>query len=232
MNFPQTEAKFVSHLGSQYREEDWTEAIRALFSADEDNIQALQNLRAVKARHVLSTAKVAEPSGGSYHQSAWLEKVAELEGRFTSNSRLSRVHAAPPSPDTTSQMDPSPRLVPSSSEVAHRTIKSFIEDKISSSHAYHLLDVEFSDDPTAMVHWESILDAIVDADTREARLQIFGTRTSNMVEGAMSSAALSAASVQPRRGTGVLEESISSAQDVRMGSAPELPTWLITVPCE
>ncbi|KAG1765190.1 hypothetical protein EV702DRAFT_1204674 [Suillus placidus] len=215
MNFPQTEAKFVSHLGSQYRKEDWTEAIRALFSANEDNIQALQNLCAVKARHILSTAKVAEPLGGSYHQSAcaWLEKVAELEGRLTSNSGLSRVHAAPPSPDTTSRVDLT-------------TTGSFLH----SSHAYHLLEVEFSDNPMAMVHWESVLDAVVDADTREARLKIFGTRTSNMVEHVMSSAVLPAASVRPHKETGVLKESISSTQDVKMGSAPEFTIWLITVP--
>ncbi|KAG1822594.1 uncharacterized protein BJ212DRAFT_1477014 [Suillus subaureus] len=125
MNFPQTEAKFVSHLGSQYCKEDWTEAIRTLFSANEDSIQALKNLHTVKAQHILSTATAAEPSGGSYHHSAcaWFEKVAELKSRFTSNSRLLWVHAAVPLPDTTSQVDPSPQPVPFSSEAAHHTIK-------------------------------------------------------------------------------------------------------------
>ncbi|KAG2064850.1 hypothetical protein BDR04DRAFT_1122276 [Suillus decipiens] len=154
-----------------------------------------------EAQHILSTVKVATPSGGSYHQSAcaWFEKVAELE-------------------------------IPASSEVTHHTIKSFIEDKISSSHAYHLLEVKFSDNPMAMVHWESVLDAVIDADTHKARLQIFDTQMSNMVEHVMSSAVLSAALVWPCKGTGVLEEFISSIQDVRMQSAPELLTWLITVP--
>ncbi|KAG2740860.1 hypothetical protein P692DRAFT_20689880, partial [Suillus brevipes Sb2] len=51
-SFPQTETKLISHLGSRYREEDWTEAKRALFSADEDNTEALKNLRAIKVRHI------------------------------------------------------------------------------------------------------------------------------------------------------------------------------------
>jgi hypothetical protein len=83
-----------------------------------------------------------------------------------------------------------------------------------------------------MIHWESVMDAIVDAITREARLQIFDMRTSDIVEPAMSSAASSVASVQPLREIGVFEESISSTQDVGTASAPDLPTWLVTVPCE
>jgi hypothetical protein len=246
-SFPQTETKLISHLGSRYREEDWTEAKRALFSADEDNTEALKNLRAIKVRHILSPAKVAGPLRGSCNQSAraWLDKVADLESRFTQSSGSLRAHAPPsppPSPpppphtNTTvsglSRADASQRLVASSSDVARRTIKRFIENEISSSHAYHLLEVEFSDNPTSMIHWESVMDAIVDAITREARLQIFDMRTSDIVEPAMSSAASSVASVQPLREIGVFEESISSTQDVGTASAPDLPTWLVTVPCE
>jgi hypothetical protein len=65
MNFPQLEAKLVSHLGSRYHEEDWAEATCALFLADEDNVQALANLRAVKARHIL-LAKLVAPLRGSF----------------------------------------------------------------------------------------------------------------------------------------------------------------------
>jgi hypothetical protein len=219
MNFPQMEAKLVSHLGSRYHEEDWTEATRTLFSADENNVQALANLRAVKARHILP-GKVAAPSRGSIHQSvcAWFDKVADIESRFTSCSGPSRV-------------DVSSRLVPSSSEVARQTIKRFIQDEISSSHAYHLLEVEFTDNPTSLAHWESVLDAIVDAVTREARLQILDTRAFHVVE-SISSAASAAVSDQSSREIGVFEKPVSSTQDDGMASACDLPTWLITVPCK
>ncbi|KAG1743673.1 uncharacterized protein EDB91DRAFT_1081055 [Suillus paluster] len=219
MNFPQMEVKLVSHLGSRYCEEDWMEATHALFSANEDNTQALTNLRTVKARHFLPPAKVAGPSRGSFHQSAcaWFNKVADLESRFAPNSGLSRVN--PPS-----------QLVPSSSEVTCRTIKCFIQDEIGSSHAYYLLEVEFSDNPMSMAHWESILDAIVDAVTCEARLQIFDTRTSDVVEHAISSTTSPAVSDQFPRGIGVFEELASSTQDDGMASARSLPTWLVTVP--
>lgn len=105
MSFPQLEAKLLSHLGSRYHEADWAEAKRTLFSANEDNVQALANLRTVKARHILP-AKVASPLRGPFHQSAsaWFDKVADIENRLTSNSGLSQP-------------------VPSSSEIAHQTIK-------------------------------------------------------------------------------------------------------------
>ncbi|KAG2740433.1 hypothetical protein P692DRAFT_201872426 [Suillus brevipes Sb2] len=158
MTFPQLEAKLVSHLGSRYHEEDWAEATRTLFSADEDDVQALANLRVVKARHILP-AKVTFPLRGPLHQSAsaWFDKVADIENRFASNPGLSQP-------------------VPSSTEIARQTIKRFIQDEIGSSHAYYLLDVEFADNPASMAHWESVLDAIVDAVTREERLKIFDTR--------------------------------------------------------
>ncbi|KAG1839350.1 hypothetical protein F4604DRAFT_1940856 [Suillus subluteus] len=217
MNFPQMEAKLVSHLGSRYHEEDWTEATRALFSADEDNVQALANLRAVKARHILP-GTVAAPSRGSIHQSAcaWFDQVADIESRFTSSSGPARV-------DTSSQP------VPSSSEIARQTIKRFIQDEISSSHAYHLLEVEFTDNPTSLAHWESVLDAIVDAVTCEARLKIFDMRAFHVVE-SISSPASAAVSDQSSRGIGIFEKPVSSTQDNGMASARDLPTWLVTMP--
>jgi len=211
MNFPQLEAKLVSHLGSCYHEEDWAEATHALFSANEDNVQALANLRAVKAWHILP-AKLAAPLRGSFHQSActWFDKVAEIESRFTSSPGLSQP-------------------VPSSSEIARQIIKWFIQDEISSSHAYYLLEVEFTDNPTSLAHWESLLDAIVDAVTREARLKIFDTRAFDVVD-RISSAAPPAVSDQSSREIGVLEKPVSSTQDDGMVSACDLLTWLITVP--
>jgi hypothetical protein len=65
MSFPQLEAKLLSHLGSRYHEVDWAEAKHTLFSANEDNVQALANLRAVKAWHILP-AKVASPLRGTF----------------------------------------------------------------------------------------------------------------------------------------------------------------------
>ncbi|KAG1743282.1 uncharacterized protein EDB91DRAFT_1081217 [Suillus paluster] len=61
--------------------EDWMEATRALFSANENNTQALTNLCPIKAWHFLQPAKVAGPLRGSFHQSAcaWFDKVADLE---------------------------------------------------------------------------------------------------------------------------------------------------------
>lgn len=208
MNFPQLEAKLVSHLGSRYHEEDWVEATCALFSADEDNVQALANFRAVKARHILPV-KVAVPLRESFHQSAcaWFDKVADIESRFTSNSGLSQ-------------------SVPSFSEIARQTIKRFIQDEISSSHAYYLLEVEFTDNPTSMAHWESVLDAIVDAVTHEARLKIFNTRAFDVVD-RISSAAPPAVSDQSPPEIEVFEKPVSSTQDDRMR---DLSTWLITVP--
>ncbi|KAG1719027.1 hypothetical protein EDD22DRAFT_855130 [Suillus occidentalis] len=189
MSFPQLEAKLLSHLGSRYHEADWAEAKRTLFSANEDNVQALANLRAVKARHILP-AKVASPLRGTFHQSAsaWFDKVADIENRLASNSRLSQP-------------------VPSSSEIARQTIKRFIQDEIGSSHAYYLLDVEFTDDPASMAHWESVLDAIVDAVTPPT-----------------------AVSDQSPLEIGESEKPLSSMQDDGTASAHDLSTWLITVP--
>ncbi|KAG2108193.1 uncharacterized protein F5147DRAFT_773777 [Suillus discolor] len=217
MNFSQMEAKLVSHLGSQYHEEDWTEATRALFSADEDNTQALANLHAIKARHILP-AKVATHLRGSIHQSAcaWFDKVADIERRFTSSCGPSEV-------------DASSQPVPSSSEITHQMIKRFIQDKISSSHAYYLLEVEFTDNPTLLAHWESVLDVIVDAVTHEARLQIFDTQAFHVVEN-ISSAASAAVSDQSSRGIAVFEKPVSSMQDDKLPSVHDLLTWLITMP--
>ncbi|KAG1817550.1 uncharacterized protein BJ212DRAFT_1299100 [Suillus subaureus] len=186
MNFPQMEAKLVSHLGSQYHEEDWTEAMCALFSANEDNVQALANLCTIKAQHILP-GKVVAPSRGSIHQSAY------------------------------------------ACEIARQTIKQFIQDEISSSNAYHLLEVEFTDNPTSLAYWESVLDVIVDAVTCEARLKIFDTRAFHVVE-SISSAVSAAVSDQSSRGIGVFEKPVSSAHDDGMASARDLPTWLITMP--
>jgi hypothetical protein len=213
MTFPQLEAKLVSHLGSRYHEEDWAEATRTLFSADEDNVQALANLRAIKARHILP-AKVASPLRGPFHQSAsaWSDKVADIENRFTSNSGLSQP-------------------VPSSTEIARQTIKRFIQDEIGSSHAYYLLDVEFTNDPASMAHWESVLDAIVDAVTREERLKIFDTRAFDVVD-RISSAAPPEVSDQSPKEIGESEKPVSSMQDDGTASVRDLSTWLITVPCK
>ncbi|KAG1795915.1 hypothetical protein EV424DRAFT_1547319 [Suillus variegatus] len=201
MSFPQLEAKLLSHLGSRYHEADWAEAKRTLFSANEDNVQALANLRTVKARHILP-AKVASPLRGPFHQSAsaWFDKVADIENRLTSNSGLSQP-------------------VPSSSEIAHQTI----------NHAYYLLDVEFTDDPASMAHWESVLDAIVDAVTHEERLKIFDTQAFDLA-GHVSSAAPPAVSDQSFLEIGESEKPVSSMQDDGGASARDLSTWLITVP--
>jgi hypothetical protein len=98
----------------------------------------------------------------------------------------------------------------------------FIRDQVSSSRAYELLEVEFSDDPTLLAHWESTLDAIVEADTPEDKLQVFTKLTS----------APPAASDQPPRRVGVVDQPTLITQDVKIASASNLPTWLVTVPCE
>jgi hypothetical protein len=91
--------------------------------------------------------------------------------------------------------------------------------------------VEFTDNPTLLAHWESLLDAIVDAVTREARLKIFDTWAFDIVDH-ISSAAPPAVSDQSPREIGVLEKPVSSTQDDGMVSARDLLTWLITVPCK
>ncbi|KAG2115328.1 uncharacterized protein F5147DRAFT_649698 [Suillus discolor] len=136
--------------------------------------------------------------------------VDSLYDRFiTNDTRSSRVRAPTPSP-----------LVPSPSELACRIIMRFICDQSSSSHAYDLLEVEFSDDPTLLAHWESALDAIVEADTPEDKLQVFTNLT----------LAPPAASDQPPRRVGVVSQPTSITQDIEIASVSNLPTWLVTVP--
>ncbi|KAG1717282.1 uncharacterized protein EDB91DRAFT_1259934 [Suillus paluster] len=91
---------------------------------------------------------------------------------------------------------------------------------VGSFHAYDLLEVEFSDDPMSSAHWESVLDAIREANTPEDKLQVFTRLTSTP----------SAASNKPPRKVGVIEEPTSITQDVETMPAPDLPMWLVTVP--
>ncbi|KAG2351048.1 Hsp70 protein-domain-containing protein [Suillus spraguei] len=107
-----------------------------------------------------------------------------------------------------------------------QTIKRFIQDEISSSHAYYLLEVEFTNNPTSMAHWVLVLDAIVDAVTHEARLKIFNTQAFDVVD-RISSAAPPAVSDQSPPEIEVFEKPVSSTQDDRMR---DFSTWLITVP--
>ncbi|KAG2100714.1 uncharacterized protein F5147DRAFT_655500 [Suillus discolor] len=95
----------------------------------------------------------------------------------------------------------------------------FIRDEIGSFHAYDLLEVEFSDDPTSSAHWESVLDAIVEAETPEEKQQVFTKLTSTP----------SAASDLPPQRVGAVEELTSIKQDV-VTSTPDLPTWVVMVP--
>jgi hypothetical protein len=214
MTFGQMQAKLVAHLGSRYREEDWAEAKGLLFSGETDNDLSWSNVCKVIEHHMLLPAEFGGPSSRSNLQprQAWQDTVDSLYDRFiTNDTRSSRVRAPTPSP-----------LVPSPTELACRIIMRFIRDQVSSSRAYELLEVEFSDDPTLLAHWESTLDAIVEADTPEDKLQVFTKLTS----------APPAASDQTPRRVGVVDQPTLITQDVEIASASNLPTWLVTVPCE
>lgn len=104
-----------------------------------------------------------------------------------------------------------------------------MSNEISSSHAYFLMEMEFSDDLTLMGFWEFTLDAIVDTDTSEAKHQVFAKRTSD-AECVTSCAAQSTTFAQPPQGERVLEKP-TSTQDVEKMATPDLPMWLVTVPC-
>ncbi|KAG2741267.1 hypothetical protein P692DRAFT_20880256 [Suillus brevipes Sb2] len=52
MTYPKMEEVFLSYLGDRYAEGEWKEARDALFSGDGDDNVALENLRAVKAKHI------------------------------------------------------------------------------------------------------------------------------------------------------------------------------------
>jgi hypothetical protein len=219
MGFGQMQAKLEAHLGSRYREEDWAEAKTLLFSGETDNDLSWSNVCKVIERHMLLPAEFGGPSSLSNLQpgQAWQNTVDSLYDRFiTNDTRSSRVRAPTPSPSALSP------LVPSPSELACRIIMRFIRDQVTSSHAYDLLEVEFSDDPTLMAHWESVLDAIVEADTPEDKLHLFTKLTS----------APPAASDQPPQRVGVVDQPTSITQDDEIAPASNLPTWLVTVPCK
>jgi hypothetical protein len=52
MTYPKMEEVFLSYLGDRYADSKWKEARDALFSGDGDDNVALENLRAVKAKHI------------------------------------------------------------------------------------------------------------------------------------------------------------------------------------
>jgi hypothetical protein len=52
MTYPKMEENFSSYLGDQYAEDEWKEAQDVLFSSDGDNNVTLENLHAVKAKHI------------------------------------------------------------------------------------------------------------------------------------------------------------------------------------
>ncbi|KAG1858604.1 hypothetical protein C8R48DRAFT_674190 [Suillus tomentosus] len=151
--------------------------------------------------------------GSRYREEDWAEaKNLLFSGETDNNLSWSSRVLAP----TFSSTSP---LIPSTSSLAHRIIMRFIRDEISSFHAYDLLEVEFSDDPTSSAHWESVLDAIVEAETPKEKQQVFTKLTSTP----------SAALDQPPQRVGAIEELASIKQDIAT-STPDLPTWLVTVP--
>ncbi|KAG2088936.1 uncharacterized protein F5147DRAFT_788635 [Suillus discolor] len=216
MQYDEMERQLVSYLDEQYHAEDWTEAKRVLFSGDGDNRLSLINLLALKEQHI-APAKLAQLSSGSNLQRGltWQDRVQRIQDKYASSSTLLPVQ-------------PSLRRVPSSGEYTRDIINKYMSNKISSSHAYFLMETEFSDDSTLMSFWESVLDAVVDADTSEAKRQVFAKWTSD-VEHVMSHAAQSTTFAQPQQGERVLEKP-TSTQDVEKMATPDLPTWLVTVP--
>ncbi|KAG1843215.1 hypothetical protein C8R48DRAFT_678776 [Suillus tomentosus] len=204
MSFPQMEAKFMSHLGTQYVEADWAEARNALFSADEDTASALINLRAVKTRHMSSL----RPSSSSQLQPgrAWMNKMDILAEKYAP------VH-------------PPPRPVISPNDYARRVINQFIGGEITSSYAYDRLEVEFSDDLKLHAHWESVLDDISAASSPDEMREVFRKRTSDIP----SESPINAVPMEDSDGV-VLDQPTLSVKSAGVGPASTLPTWLITVP--
>ena len=63
MMFPQMEEKLESYLEGRYHEMDWKDAKDALFSRDGDDTLALENLHALKAKHMATSLCLSGPSG-------------------------------------------------------------------------------------------------------------------------------------------------------------------------
>ncbi|KAG1734424.1 uncharacterized protein EDB91DRAFT_1084081 [Suillus paluster] len=200
MTFPQMEAKLTSHLGVRYIEADWAEARNALFSADEDTASALDNLRAVKTRHMSSLARISGPSSRSQLQPgcAWMDKMDILGEKFA--------------PVYTN-------------EFTRGVLNQFVGGEITSSYAYDRLEVEFSDDPKSYAHWESVLDDITAANSLDEKREIFRKWTSD----ALFEPTTNPVRLEDSDG-GVFNQPALSLQGAGVAPASALPTWLITVP--
>ena len=92
MTYPDMEEKLASHLGSRYREEDWADAKKALFSGDDDNSLSLDNLRALRARHISQLSSISGIQPGR----SWMNKVDDIANRYAASSSSQVPVPSPP----------------------------------------------------------------------------------------------------------------------------------------
>ena len=96
MTYSDMEEKLASHLGSCYREEDWADAKKALFSGDDDNSLSLDNLRALRARHIFQLLSISGIHSGIQPGRSWMNKVDDIANRYAASSSSQVPVPSPP----------------------------------------------------------------------------------------------------------------------------------------